>query len=100
MANYRNRKLLDLAHKVNTCVFQLPGCKGYEVDGCQPIHADGLWYGKGSGIKSHDVYHVAGCGACHRAYENMLKYEKQEVFDRACLRTLLLYFQNGWIKYE
>lgn len=97
MSNYRNRKLLDLSHRVHECQFRLPGCSGYEVEGCQPIHADGLWYNKGTGIKAHDVYHVAGCTNCHRAYERLPKGEKQEAFDKACLRTHLLYWREGWI---
>jgi hypothetical protein len=96
MANHRDRKLLDLAHRVENCQFRLPGCEGF-TGGCQPIHADGLWYNKGTGIKSHDVYHAAGCTSCHRAYENMPKSEKQEAFDRACLRTHLFYWKNGWV---
>jgi len=98
MANYRNRKLLDLAHDVHLCQFQLPGCPGVSVDGCMPIHADGIRYGKGMGCKSHDYYHVAGCNHCHRAYEKMLKIEKQEAFDPANMRTLALYFDNGWLE--
>ncbi len=97
MSNYRNRKLLDLAHQTSLCQFQLPGCSGVSLDGCIPIHADGIRYGKGIGIKSHDYYHVAGCNHCHRAYESLPKAEKQEVFDPANMRTIALYFREGWI---
>ena len=62
-----------------------------------PIHADGIRYGKGIGIKAHDYYHVAGCAKCHRAYENLPKSEKQEAFDLANMRTLALDFNEGWI---
>ncbi len=96
MSNYRNRKLLDLSHRVPECQFRLPGCKGW-CEACEPAHADGLRYGKGTGIKSHDYYHVASCHACHEAYAKLPKAEKEAAFMDGWERTLALYFRKGWI---
>ena len=67
---YRNRKLLDLAHKVEYCQIQIPGvCTGY-TGGCEPAHSNEYRHGKGKGMKSHDVFHGAGCRACHYEIDN------------------------------
>ena len=95
---YRNRKLLDLAHRVHHCMFKLPGCKGYVVEGCEPVHSDRQRHGKGGGIKAGDDQHVAGCHHCHEAYTKLPKEEKLEKFEEARVRTFLNYEAQGWLK--
>lgn len=99
MPNYRNRKLLDLAHRVNACQFNLPTCTGYQSHGCEPIHSDHQAHGKGTGIKAHDDAHVAGCHNCHLYYGSgkLDKYTKFDLFTQARERTFKLYKQNGWL---
>ncbi len=101
MSNYRNRKLLDLAHGLNTCLFQIPGvCIGYSVEGLEPAHSNSIKHGKGAGIKAHDYYFVASCRNCHMAYDSgsqFSKLEKQELFLSGWERTISAYFELGLI---
>jgi len=101
MANYRNRKLLDLAHDLNNCLFQIPGvCIGYSVEGLEPAHSNSIKHGKGAGIKAHDYYFVASCRNCHMAYDSgsqFSKPEKQELFLSGWERTISACFELGLI---
>lgn len=99
---YRNRQLLDLAHRVHVCQFKLPGCKGYEVDGCEPAHSNQSAHGKGAKIKAADDQHVAGCSNCHRLYDGqrgkpLTRTQAVELFNAARARTFALYEKNGWL---
>ena len=98
---HRDRKLLDLAHRVNECQFQIEGvCAHYSDHGCEPAHSNELAHGKGTGLKSHDFRHVASCHNCHVEYDtgHMPKVLKRELFRDGWERTIALYFENGWIK--
>lgn len=98
---YRNRKLLDLAHRVNLCQFQIPGvCIGYSLNGCEPAHSNESAHGKGIGIKSSDSKHIAACRNCHLHYDaNLIPKEiRRKAVDKAIARTLALYEQEGWLK--
>jgi hypothetical protein len=102
MANYRNRKLLDLAHRVETCQFNLAGCQRYSPYGCEPAHGNGSQFGKGTGIKAHDDQHCASCHHCHMVYDGHIKhdYSRQELTDKfiaARERTFKLYDACGWL---
>ncbi len=96
MANVRNRKLLDLAHKVAVCT----ACGRYMLHGCEPAHENGIRAGKGFGIKSHDNRHAAMCHDCHVSYDQgntMSKAEKAEMWNEAHKETFTLYWANGWL---
>jgi len=100
--SYRNRKLLDLAHRINVCQFKLHGCKGYEVDGCEPAHSNQSAHGKGRNIKADDDQHVASCSNCHRLYDGQMgkplpRAEAVQKFNEARERTFKLYEKNGWL---
>jgi hypothetical protein len=100
--NYRNRKLLDLAHRVNECQFQIPGiCIGYSVEGCEPAHSNKQEHGKGWGLKSGDNYHVASCAPCHREYDSGTQVDKDikdQCFNAGMSKTIEYYFKQGWLK--
>lgn len=102
MANYRNRKLLDLAHRVTECTH----CGRYSSHGCEPAHENSIEAGKGFGIKSRDQRHAAMCNSCHGWYDQgkgmdptgvFSDAEKTEVWNRAHKRTYDLYFEEGWL---
>lgn len=98
---YRNRKLLDLAHRLNLCQFQIPGvCIGYSLPGCEPAHSNESAHGKGVGIKAADDKHIASCMPCHRHYDaNMIPKEiRRKVVDQAIARTFAEYKKNDWLK--
>lgn len=97
MANYRSRKLLDLAHRLQVCQFRLEGCTGCQDHGCEPAHADELAEGKGKGIKAHDDAHVASCHHCHEVYARLPREEKHLAFLEGNRRTMHAYFENGWL---
>ena len=100
---YRNRKLLDLAHDVDNCLFQIPGvCAGY-TGGCVPAHSNNLEDGKAAGHKAQDFRQVASCVQCHYEYDSGKKFTKQEkrdFFERGWQRTIAYYFLKGWITVE
>lgn len=102
MSNYRDRQLLDLAHKIKDCTLQLPGiCEGHSYRGCEPAHANSSRYGKGMSIKAHDCFFAAGCHSCHAELDQGKRFSKEEKLDfwqRAYERTMLICFQNGWLK--
>jgi hypothetical protein len=95
VGNYRNRKLLDLAHRVTEC----QSCGRY-TEGCEPAHANAPGYGKGMGIKAHDWAHAALCHDCHAQIDQggcLVREERREKWERAFLKTLALYWANGWL---
>ena len=95
---YRNRKLLDLAHKTTICKFRLQGCQIYCPDGCEPAHSNQSQHGKGFGQKADDDQHVASCPQCHRLYDsNILKYAEM-CFDFGRINTFAYYHSQGWLE--
>lgn len=96
MSNYRDRKLLDLAHRVTVC----QAC-GHHTEGCEPAHANWSRYGKGMSIKAHDCFHAAMCHECHAWLDqgkDLSHEERIAIWQRAFERTLLTYFRAGWLK--
>ena len=61
---YRNKAILDLA-KGQPCQH----C-GRNDGTTVSAHANGLFFGKGTGKKSDDCYVAYLCGKCHYAYDN------------------------------
>ena len=99
---YRNRKYLDLAHRVTECQLQIPGiCDTYTPDGCEPAHSNQQIHGKGKGLKAHDIYHAASCHSCHAFLDqgaDMSREDRRYYWQRGFERTLLHYFSMGWLK--
>jgi hypothetical protein len=94
--NHRDRKWLDLAHRVTEC--QL--CAEYVPGGCEPAHSNESRHGKGASIKAHDCFHAALCHNCHIFIDAGRKSRQtaQEAWRGAADRTLVLYATNGWLK--
>jgi len=92
--NYRNRKLLDLAHRMDDCQVGIPGvCTGYSPGGCEPAHSNQMEDG-------HDALHAACCHACHVEIDQGKSLDrelKQFYLDRGIKRTLTEYFKRGWV---
>ena len=98
MSNYRNRKLLDLAHHLTECQIGVPGvCIGHQMHGCEPVHSDSSRHGKGAGIKASDLFHAAGCHACHEALPKLPREGREWQWQRGFERTMLEYFRRGWV---
>lgn len=97
MSNYRDRALLDLAHAVHVCQH----CGKHAPSGCEPAHANWSEYGKGAMLKAHDWAHAAMCHECHAALDqgaHWTRDERRAMWERAFLKTLALYWVNGWLK--
>jgi hypothetical protein len=97
--NYRNRRLLNLAHRVQECQFKSPVCRGFSAHGCEPIHSDFSEHGKGMGIKAADDQHVAGCHDCHVWFgEKRVQREALlNLFNEARERTFAYYRKFNWL---
>jgi hypothetical protein len=103
--NLRNRALLDLAHRVTTCM----NCDRH-TPGCEPAHENGIAAGKGQSIKGQDNRHAACCFACHKWYDSggvgldpsglytPKRDDKKAMWTRAHLRTFDYYWSQGWLK--
>ncbi len=96
---YRNRRLLNLAHRVNECQMLSPVCKGYSPHGCEPIHADFSEFGKGMGQKSGDDQHIAGCHDCHVWFgeKHWPREALMKLFNEARERTFAYYRKFKWL---
>lgn len=97
--NYRNRRLLNLAHRVTECQFRSPVCRGHSPHGCEPIHSDFSEHGKGMGIKASDDQHAAGCHDCHVWFggKHLPRDELMAMFIEARQRTFALYRKMKWL---
>lgn len=101
---YRNRKLLDLAHRDDSV------CGNCESDGpCEPAHSNMMDHGKGKSRKAHDVFHAHLCHRCHVWLDQGTgrdptdtysgdRADKQLMFRRAMDKTLLRLWRYGLIK--
>jgi hypothetical protein len=96
---YRNRRLLDLAHKVNECQLRTPVCTGYSPEGCEPAHSNSYEHGKAKGQKADDDQHAAACRACHVYFDanKMPRDFAVKVFNEGRARTFKFYQANGWL---
>ena len=97
--NYRNRRLLNLAHRVTECQFRSPVCKGHSPHGCEPIHSDFSEHGKGMGIKASDDQHCAGCHDCHVWFgeKRVQRDALMRMFNDARERTFAYYRKMKWL---
>jgi hypothetical protein len=98
---HRDRKLLDLAHRLNDCTIQIPGvCTGYSAEGLEPAHSNQLRHGRGASFKSHDVFHAAACHACHAELDHgktLSRETRADYWQAGFERTLLEYSRRGWV---
>jgi hypothetical protein len=98
---FRNRRLLDLAHRITECTINIPGCHGHAPNGCEPAHSNWHEHGKGKSLKAHDCFFAAACHSCHVELDQGSRYareEKKEFWQRGHARTLLILWERGWIK--
>ena len=98
---FRSRKLLDLAHRLNECTLQIPGCIGYSPEGLEPCHSNWQEEGIGMGIKADDSAIAAGCHHCHMELDdraNLTREEKIWYWRRGVIRTMREFFKRGWVR--
>ena len=92
---YRSKKLLKSVREFDC---QSCGRRGPSI----PAHANWHEYGKGTGLKAHDCYVAALCQCCHDWVDGRVgkftNEEKKELWQRAWIRTVLLWFEQGVVK--
>lgn len=101
---YRNRKLLDLAHREDA------ECGNCGRPGpCEPAHSNMSAHGKGGARKAHDCFFANLCHACHAWLDqgkgrdptdtwSDSREDKQSMWRRAFDRTLLWLWRNGLLQ--
>lgn len=89
--NHRDRDLLSLAYEF-PCMLRFHCCEGGNGE---PAHANWPIFGKGMGMKAHDVFHVPACRSCHRMLDQGSKLEREERRD-AWLRAYAEYAPLLW----
>ena len=98
MANYRNRRLLDLAHEM-PCFADFPhDCRGSVV----PCHSNQQIFGRGASYKSHDWAFAAICSNGHDYIDGRrggwAKEDKQAAWLRAYIKTQDYLWKEGKVK--
>ena len=103
-APYRDRRLLDLAHKVTCCT----NCRMW-VEGCEPAHGNGVTMGKGIASKASDNLHAAICHECHAWLDQggngldpsgryqPTREDKRAMWTAAHFVTMTFYWRMGWL---
>src|SRR5574343_1519548 len=98
MANYRNRKLLDLAHEMPCQADFAHRCQGQVV----PCHSNQLQFGRGASYKSHDWAFAACCSEAHDFLDGRRggwdKETKHAEWLRAYIKTQNYIWQNGKVR--
>lgn len=63
-------------------------------------HANWLEYGKGMGIKAHDIYTAWACFNCHVAMDELMidRDQAKEYWRRGFERTMLAIVEQGILK--
>lgn len=97
--SYENKKLTGLAKRV-PCMFTFRHlCNGITM----PCHANGLSWGKGVGLKSHDWAFASGCWNAHDAIDNKLNHtltqdERHYYWLEAFVSTQTYIWENRMVK--
>lgn len=104
---FRNRALLDLAHRIDTC----QNCGRGRPEGMDPAHSNFSGHGKAKGLKAHDCFFAALCSECHRWLDNQggggmdptgvweaTREEKRLMFQAAMHATWLELWRRGLVR--
>lgn len=95
--NYRNKKLLELAHECEYCL----GCGKFASGTVVAAHSNQLRDGKGKGIKSHDFRVAFLCPNCHFDLDqgtSMSKEERKDFWEGAHRNTIAYLFLSSHLK--
>ena len=96
--NYRNAKILALAHEVPHCCYCRESNEG-QVVAC---HSNHIKHGKGTGVKAHDLPAYL-CTHCHDIVDGRLgphlsKRDRDAMFYEGAYETVLWLLLNGHLE--
>lgn len=93
---YRNRKLRESA-RGQDCQLRIPGICNGNPETTVWAHLNGHKYGKGMGHKSHDLFGLYACSACHTYYDSRSYLDPgiEQQVQAACLRSLKIACDEG-----
>lgn len=98
MKNYRNRRLLDLAHEMPCCADFHHQCSGPSV----PAHSNESRFGRGMSYKSGDHFFASLCPTAHDFVDGRRggwdKETKHAEWLRAYIKTQNWLWQEGKVK--
>lgn len=93
----RSRKILDSA-KGQTCSLRFPeGICGANPETTVWAHLNGARYGKGAGIKAHDILGAHACDRCH-AYLDVGHGTKPLISNETLLECVLGGVTETWVR--
>ncbi len=93
----RSKKITQSARDED-CAMQSPDCE-FKSDTVRWCHSNYGTDGKGTGIKSHDVFGFYGCDKCETWYSNISSNDQDRYwyFHRALKRSWLRLIEKGII---
>lgn len=75
------------------CFLSLPGICNHNPETTVWAHLNGAAFGKGGGIKAHDIAGFPACFSCHTAYDQ----HKTGLTDAELAEALLRAVVNSWV---
>ncbi len=85
------------------CQVQLPGVCNGNPETVVWAHANSLQFGKGIGMKTHDLLGAYACQQCHDAYDRRIKTDHVREFVEFCfmeghMKSLKMLIDEGVVK--
>jgi len=96
VSTIRSRKVLNSARD-QTCTARFPGICNGNSETTVWAHLNGAAFGKGMGIKAHDVLGFHSCSECHR-YLDVGHGTKPILSDAELLRCLIGAVTETWVR--
>ena len=98
---FRSRRLL-YSSRGQCCTLRFPGCRN-NVDTTIAAHSNQRKHGGGVGLKQHDIFSVDACSHCHDIYDGrvkseMVRWQKEDAFNKALAETTLRRLRDGSLK--
>lgn len=95
-------KITDSA-KDKECQVQIPGICNGNPKTVVWAHAIGLQFGKGAGMKTHDLLGAYACQRCHDAYDRRIRTQHDREFIEKCfmeghMKSLKILIEEGLVK--
>lgn len=85
------------------CQVQIPGVCNGNTETVVWAHANSLQFGKGIGMKTHDLLGAYACQCCHDVYDRRIKTTHERAFIESCfmeghMKSLRILIDEGLVK--